>query len=131
MNHMSKLVDANTDLLHSETAQVISREKARQVRYDGSQTPAHQEAASKWRRLANAALRWSRAHYKDNLYVTEREHMSSVDCFDGQGLRTALNSVNWEKKGQQTEAKTTQEEEKDLITIHPIVDGRLRDEGRQ
>ncbi|KAK7693184.1 hypothetical protein QCA50_002750 [Cerrena zonata] len=132
VNRMSKLVDANADLLHSETAQVISREKARQARYDKSQSQAHQEAANKWRRIANAALRWSRAHYKDNIYVTEREHMSPVDCFDGQGLRTALKSDDWEKDEVRSSAGISQEElEKDLVTIHPIVDGRLRDEGRQ
>lgn len=129
MNRMCKLANGDAGLLHSETAQVISREKARQARYNKSQSQAHQEAANKWRRIAAAAVRWSRAHYKDNLYITEREHMSPVDCFDGQGLRAALKVEN-EEEGE--ENQVTQEElEKDLITIHPIVDGRLRDEGRQ
>ena len=131
VNRMANLVNAHYDLLHSETAQVINREKGRQARYEKSQSQAHQEAASKWRRIANAALRWSRAHYKDNLYVSEREHMSPVDCFDGEGLRAALKSENWDNK-EDTSARITQEDmEKDLVTIHPIVDGRLRDEGRQ
>lgn len=111
-------------LLHTETEHIIRREKARIEKYQKIATL--KGAPSKWRHAAHLALRWSRAHYKDHIYITEREHMSDVDCFDGAKARCETQ-----------EEKTTEGDEKeagvgqDLITIHPIVDGRLRDEGRK
>ena len=83
-----------------------------------------------WRRVAGIALRWSRGHYRDNLRVTGREHMSDVDCFDGDGMRKGRFSEP------QAQEKTKENEEldgmeEDLANIHPVVDGRLKDEGRK
>ncbi|KAI0078996.1 Metallo-dependent phosphatase [Panus rudis PR-1116 ss-1] len=122
VNRMARLSSESSDLIHEETATVIRREKARQDRYDQS---AKSKTADKWRHVAQLALRWSRAHYKDNLYVTEREHMSDVDCFDGDKMRSNLGEEVVEKEKNEEETL-----EEDLITIHPIVDGRLFDKGR-
>ncbi|KAH9952203.1 Metallo-dependent phosphatase [Amylocystis lapponica] len=126
VNRMSRL-SSHTAVqhLHPDTADLVSREKARQERHAG----AHHhhrlhlpgKIAGKWRHAANLALRWSRAHYKDHINVTEREHMSEVDCFDGKGARGGETS-----KGQSNKKASKD----DLVTIHPIVDGRLKDEGR-
>ncbi|CAL1704058.1 unnamed protein product [Somion occarium] len=129
VNHMSRLAKSSDDLLHFETAQLINREKARQARYEKSQSQANQDIANKWRRLASAALRWSRGHYRDNISITEREHMSEVDCLDGRALRSGVGAKG--KRRDEKEKEIVEEElEVDLIEIHPIADGRLRDEGR-
>lgn len=86
---------------------------------------AHRHAESKailqWKHAASLALRWarSRAHYQDQLNVSTTEHMSSVDPYDGKGIRSGTES---EKKDD--------EADDDLLTVSPEVDGRLKDEGR-
>jgi len=53
-----------------------------------------------------------RTQYRESLRVTQVEHMSEVDCFDGEKMRS----------------HTTDEE--DLVNIHPVLDGRFKDIGR-
>lgn len=110
-------------LLQTETEHVVKREKARIEKYQKIATL--KGAPSKWRHAAHLALRWSRSHYKDHIYVTEREHMSGVDCFDGAHARCAPQ----EKAGRGGDKEG--EDAQDLITIHPVIDGRLHDEGRK
>lgn len=151
-------------LLDPETPAVVSREKARQSHAarrsrskskDGlagvtrSKSPAHMlrdaiprsispsRIGDMWRRVAGAALRWSRGHYRDNLRISAREHMSDVDCFDGAKVRKGRfkreeakvqDDVKESKKEEPTELTGFEE---DLVTIFPVVDGRLKDEGRK
>ena len=157
---MSRMSDISAlECLDPQTHSVISKEKARQEGYDRrhhahhghpavretsrsrSKTPHHlgvdTPSASRerspspsivyrWKHVARRALRWSRAHYRDNIHITAREHMSPVDHFDGSSLRKQ------QAKAMEDAQKAAQEkeDEEDLAVIHPIVDGRLRDEGR-
>ncbi|KAI8998871.1 Metallo-dependent phosphatase [Trametes punicea] len=86
-----------------------------------------------WRRVAGIALRWSRGHYRDHLRVTGREHMSAVDCFDGDRMRKGEFGVDQAKEAREKEHENEELHgaEEDLVTIHPVVDGRLKDEGRK
>ncbi|KAI0362720.1 Metallo-dependent phosphatase [Trametes cingulata] len=84
-----------------------------------------------WRRVAGLALRWSRGHYRDHLRVTGREHMSAVDCFDGDRMRKGDFGGDLAKQGKEQENEELNGADEDLVTIHPIVDGRLKDEGRK
>lgn len=90
-----------------------------------------------WKRVAGLALRWSRGHYRDNMRVTGREHMSDVDCFDGERMRKGrfereqTKEVKTEEGGQVGENVELNGAEDDLAYINPIVDGRLKDEGRK
>ena len=94
-----------------------------------------------WRRVAGIALRWSRGHYRDHMRISGREHMSEVDCFDGEKMRKGRFGRDQAKKGEdratEKEGKDGDENaeltgsEEDLATIHPVVDGRLKDEGRK
>lgn len=52
--------------------------------------------------------------------------MSGVDTFDGKGVRTGA----IRKTGETTNQDEDEDNEEDLPVIHPIVDGRLKDEGR-
>lgn len=58
-------------------------------------------------------------HYQENLNVGHRESMRAVDPFDGEKMR----------KGEKC-AEPQVEQDDDLLTISPIVDGRLKDQGR-
>ena len=112
-------------LINTATNEVVRREKARQDRYHASMS--RRDVVSRWKHAAHLALRWSRAHYRDHLRVTEKEHMSDVDCFDG-------GSVRGRKPRQETEEQPQEKldvSEEDLVVIHPIVDGRMKDEGRK
>jgi len=117
---MSRLADRSTTKLREDTWGLISRENARNVKSEASSTEG---AAQRWKHAASLALNWSRSkeHYQDHLSVTAKEHMSGVDCFDGQKARS----------GEGFEGIPQGEEGgEDLPVVSPIVDGRLRDEGR-
>ena len=75
MSHMASQQRIET-LLDTATNEVIQREKARQDRFN-----QNKDLLNKRKRAAQLALRWSRAHYKDRITVTEKEHMSEVDVW--------------------------------------------------
>jgi hypothetical protein len=96
--------------LHEDTRAIIGKERESRERH----------ATQQWQHAAALALRSkSHAHYKDQINVSAREHMSSVDCFEGSKARRGVaDKENRDDRGE------------DLPTIHPVVDGRLKDEGR-
>jgi len=65
----------------------------------------------------------SKRHYRECLAVANMEHMHYVDCFDGARMRRT------EAVGPPNEPN--QDETVDLLTVHPIVDGRLFDVGQR
>lgn len=110
--------DAQRDHLNEETNAAIGRERARRDKNDRS---AKSDAAHKWQHAAALALRSkSSTHYKDHINISTREDMSDVDCFNGAKAR----------KGSVGDMVEVNENDEDLLVIHPVVDGRLRDEGR-
>lgn len=109
------------DLLNEDSKTLIHREKNRQDRYAKS-------AASKWRAAAGRAVRWSRAHYRDHFKVAATEHMSAVDCIDGDKMRKLHHED--EDSADEDESEDGDDKDDTLVLIHPVVDGRLRDEGR-
>ncbi|KAI0683632.1 Metallo-dependent phosphatase [Cytidiella melzeri] len=126
VNRMSKMKSQERieTLLDSATKGLIEREQARQDRYKKS---ARRDAVSKWRHAMHLAVRWSRAHYKDSIHITTKEHMSDVDCFDGSKARASTHDQE-DAIGEQVQNQQLGEE--DLVIIHPVIDGRLKDEGR-
>ncbi|KZT65477.1 Metallo-dependent phosphatase [Daedalea quercina L-15889] len=131
VNRMSRVDDiSNVECLHPQTQSVISKEKARREHYDRHPHPHRSHHAhAEWHNAARRALRWSRAHYRDNIHITGREHMSPVDHFDGSSLRKWPTKLAKAGDGDGSEAQAKEDEE-DLAVIHPVVDGRLKDEGR-
>lgn len=117
VHRMARLDSSPTSLLNPRSPRIISLERGRQEEHRPSQAARH------WRLVASKVLHKTRAgkHYTDHIGITEREHMSNVDCFDGATMR-----------GQSKEEEKTEdsEEESDLLTISPAVDDRLKDEGR-
>lgn len=80
--------------------------------------------AQRWQRAATNALNKlpSRMHYRDHFNITAREHMSGVDCYDGNKVRRGHNG-----NGKNGHERTVKE---DLLVIHPAVDGRFKDVAR-
>ncbi|KAF8556890.1 Metallo-dependent phosphatase [Imleria badia] len=112
-----------TDHLHSETADVVRREIEHRKRH-ACKHHFWPKFAQKWQHAAVNALHKlrSRAHYQDHFNVTAREHMSGVDCYDGKKVRRGDGG-----NGKNGPEKTYKE---DLLVIHPVVDGRLKDVAR-
>lgn len=112
-------------LLSSATKGIIEREQARQDRFNRS---AKADILSRWRRAFRLAVRYSRAHYKELIHVTSKEHMSGVDCFDGAGARAACPVEGYQLDND--DSNDGDRGEDDLVLIHPVLDGRLADRGR-
>lgn len=105
--------------LHVDTKAVIMKERQWREKHS-TPNKSMSKGVQRWQHAAIVALvSRSYAHYKDQVSVSAREHMSEVDCFDGGKAR----------KGSIGGVKEVNENE-DLITIHPVIDGRLKDEGR-
>jgi 5'-nucleotidase len=102
--------------IHPDAQVIITREKAKQNKFQNHKS----HAADRWKRAGTLIMHLSRAtrHYRDQISITHKEDMSSVDCFDGARLRAGGSPV-------QDGAKSNEQDE-DMITIHPIVDGRLK-----
>ena len=112
---MARLAELPGSHLDTSTPAIIAREVARR----GREATISNTAVNQFKQAARRALRWSRSktRHQDYLNVAEREHMSNVDCFDGQAARSG-------------EAGNVETGDEDLLTIHPIVDGRLKNIGR-
>jgi 5'-nucleotidase len=91
----------STELLHSSTAAILSRELEQ---HEANDHASH--IAAKWQQAATGALNQvrSQAHYRDRTNIAARESMHSVDRFG--------------------------DDEDDLPVIHPVLDGRMKDVAR-
>jgi len=79
VNKMARLADR--PYLHADTKGIIGKERQRRKRHD---VLNESKRAQSWQHATTVALRSrSYAHYKDQINVCAREHMSEVDCFDG------------------------------------------------
>lgn len=115
-------------LLNTASNDIITREVARREKYHTYL--ARKDPVSRWRHAMHLALRWSRAHYKDNIHVSEKEDMNAVDCFDGDTYRRGKATAPAKTSEELNDTDTSSTDLDDLITIHPVVDGRFKDEGR-
>jgi hypothetical protein len=103
--------DKNAKLIQPSTEALMHRERHRQ-----------NNAENHWRHATTLAIRpiRSKRHHQDNISVAHNEHMSGVDCFDGDSMRGGSNDGEGEgNHGHQ-----------DLLQIYPVVDGRFKDIAR-
>ena len=82
------------------------------------------QARSKRQKLLNAVAKAlskkkGRAHHRSYHSIATKEHMSAVDCFDGKAARSSFKQVD-----------ESNDNDMDLIVIHPVVDGRMKDVAR-
>lgn len=59
--------------------------------------------------------------------------MSGVDCFDGESVRKVYHrgEDETEYEDEEEEKKDRVPNEEDMLVAHPVVDGRLRNVGRE
>ncbi|KAH7910160.1 Metallo-dependent phosphatase-like protein [Hygrophoropsis aurantiaca] len=118
VNRMARMADKNRHYLNFNTSDIVLREmrSSEQHLADSKLHIAH-----KWQRVASGVLQklHSGAHYRDRLNVSANEHMSVIDCFNGKMMRQ-----------EEVDDKEDNVGDEDLLVIHPVIDGRLRDVGR-
>jgi 5'-nucleotidase len=119
VNKMARLTDEYTNYLQTTTLDAVSRERAQRER-----AGVTSQATQHWQHAVNSIIHRNRSkvHYQDQLNVASTEHMSSVDCFDGESARAG--------KGTESGGNEIPNVAEDLITVSPVVDGRLKDIGR-
>jgi len=113
--------------MRADTEMIVQRERRRSQRL--------QNPKMHWKLAASLVIKSirSKRHYQENLSITQVEHMSEVDCFDGENMIRKWGTAQAkETKGgdgkDQTSSRATDED--DLLQIHPILDGRFKDIGR-
>ncbi|KAF9644867.1 5'-nucleotidase [Thelephora ganbajun] len=145
VSRMSRLARDNVPFqafMQADTEVTVQRERKRlqQLQNPGEM---HWKLATS---LAIKSIR-SKRHYRESLNITHVEHMSDVDCFDGEKMRrrwgaTQPKEMKKEKAWGATQVKEMKEkkvqdeagsrtvDEGDLLHIHPVLDGRFKDVGR-
>lgn len=108
--------------LHNDTDRLLQIAKARN---DCLNNEASERAREHWHTTLNRirAIVHSPAHYRAPLNIACREHMSGLDCCDGERVRAARGETEEEEEEGPIE-------DDDLLEISPVVDGRLKDVGR-
>ena len=131
MNRMSRLAKENAlsqTFMQADTEMIVQRERRRSQRLQNPGKMHWKLAAS----LVVKSIR-SKRHYQETLSVAQVEHMSDVDVFDGEKMRRKWGAPHAEgakeEKGQDEKSSRTTDED-DLLLIHPVLDGRLKDIGR-
>lgn len=125
MNRMSRLARENAlsqGFMQAGTEAIVQRERRRSQRL---QHPGKMH----WKLAASLVIKSirSKRHYQESLSIPQVEHMSEVDCFDGEKMRKEWGAPHAEE-GRGGRSHTTDED--DLLQIHPILDGRFKDVGR-
>ncbi|CAA7267942.1 unnamed protein product [Cyclocybe aegerita] len=84
--------------------------------------PENSTAINLWKQAVGAVIQHtrSRLHYQQYFNMSATEHMSSVDAFDGGNAR----------KGHACTESSADTLSEDLLVVHPVIDGRLKDEGK-
>jgi len=120
--YIRRLANANEsqDHLNEETHGIIQKERSRLKKKD-SLSPAIEH----WRKAVSSVIHSSRSrkHFRDRIHITSKEHMTGVDCFDG-----AKQRVGEPQDG--SDVVVGQSADEELLVVHPLVDGRLKDEAQ-
>ncbi|TRM59377.1 Metallo-dependent phosphatase-like protein [Schizophyllum amplum] len=124
VNRMSHVVERHpsTDgIMHQATLHAITRERHHRERQARDAKPEN-KVITQWKHAIELALKHRRpkAHYREQFNVSGTEHMSGVDVYDGKKARA----------GQEVETVNIDEEDPDLLVVSPVVDGRMKDVGR-
>jgi hypothetical protein len=112
--------------LDTRTSKIIDGERQR---YSSGQ---QRHGMALWRHIVvEKVLSRSKKRIGEAFSVSEREHMAGVDCHNGTTTRGVGRDGTSEEERRTVDEKTEAEAGKDLVTIEPVVDGRMRDIDRE
>ena len=123
MKQLSKEDVLKRNLNDTETVSVISRAREKwRKEHPNNKTPS--PTTERWLEATQNVLKASQEHCRaviaEALRVCRREHMSEVDGVDGHSVRRQ------ERSGD----KIVRVIPDDLVTVRPVLDGRLKDVAR-
>lgn len=126
MNRMSRLARESIisqTFMRPGTENIIQRESKRSQQLENPKMH--------WKLAASLVIKSNRSkrHYQETLSVTQVEHMGDVDCFDG-GKMMKEWGTSQAQGIKEEEVKGSGKDVEDLLVIHPVLDGRMNDIGR-
>lgn len=118
VNKVIRKKEENMSFLHKSTLPTIHE---LEKEFKLAKTDRSTAASRLWKYAANLALHRgrSKSYYQTHLKISSTEHMSSVDAYDGENAR----------KGRECR-KVSTEPDDDLLLVHPHIDGRLVNVGK-
>ena len=81
--------------------------------------------------MVEKVLNRSKKRMDDAFSVSGREHMAGVDCYNGVSTRGAGRDGISEGERKSLDEEVEAEARKHLVTIEPVVDGRMKDLARE
>lgn len=117
---------ANHSFLDAQTSKIVNEERQRQS--SGQQ----QHGKSRWKQIVvEKVLGRSKTSMEGAFSVSGREHMEGVDCYNGISTRGAGRNAISEEERKSLDEEVGVEARKYLVTIEPVVDGRMKDIARE
>ena len=125
---------ANYSFLDSRTSEIINVERKHQHQHQsgggGGEQPTN--AMARWKQIvADKVLSRSKKRMEEAFSVSGREHMAGVDCYNGTTMRGAGNETVSEQERKTLDEAVQVEARKHLVTIEPVIDGRMKDRARE
>jgi hypothetical protein len=116
---------ASQSFMDARTSQIVNEERQH---YSSGQ---RQHGKALWKQIVvEKVLGCSKKQIEEAFSVSGREHMVGVDCYDGTTTRGAGMGATSEEERQTSAEKIQAEARKYLVTIEPVVDGRMKDIAR-
>ena len=86
---------------------------------------------ARWRQIVvEKVLSRSKKRMEEAFSVSGREHMAGVDCYNGTTTRAGRDDISEQERKTHDEAVKA-EARQYLVTIEPVVDGRMKDIARE
>jgi len=109
------------------TSEIINEE-----RQHHQSSGEQQNAKARWKQIVvEKVLSRSKKRMEDAFSVSGREHMAGVDCYNGTTTRGAGRDAISEQERKTLDEAVQAEARKHLVTIEPVVDGRMKDIARE
>ena len=113
--------------MDARTSKIVDEERQR---YANGQK---QDGAAHWKQIeivVEKVLSRSKKRMEEAFSISGREHMVGVDCYDGTTTRGAGRDDIIKEEREALDEEIEAEARKHLVTIEPVVDGRMKDIAR-
>lgn len=120
---------ADRSFLDARTSKIVSDVNEERQRQSSGQ---QQQGKARWKQIVvEKVLSRSKKRMEEAFSVSGREHMVGVDCYNGTTTRGAGRDAISEQERETLDDEVKAEAKKYLVTIEPVVDGRMKDMARE